>query len=521
MLLQNPLLSGMYPDPSVCRKGDDYYLVTSSFEFFPGIPLFHSKDFVHWEQIGYCLSRPEQLNLDRVKPSKGIYASTIRYNETQNIFYVVTTLVQDPPYWGNKTFYVTAEHPEGEWSDIHIIEGAESIDPTIFFDGDKTWYLGNLRPYPNEPKREDRWIWLQELDLTHDKLIGERFILRKDGALYNAVAPEGPHLYKIWGWYYLMIAEGGTDYNHAETIFRSKNVTGPYEPNPRNPLITHRNLRRDYPINSTGHADLIELSNGEWWSVLLASRPDGGLYRNLGRETFAVPVSWEENWPVFSPDTGHVEFSYVAPNIKPYPVEKEPERDDFDQEILRMTWNFLRTPRHAIFSMTTRKGFLRLFLAPEMITDICNPSFVGRRQQHLCFEAETVMEFSPREEEQCGMILLMNNQFHVSFLREGQSLVVHYVKAGNDSVLNSIPCTRSKIYLKVVAHEQDYAFLASEDNKRWNMVKEHVDGRILSKEVAGGFTGAYVGLYGTSKGKKTSNYADFDWFCYRELQELN
>lgn len=522
MKLINPLLTGFYPDPSICRKGEDYYMVNSTFEYFPGIPVFHSRDLVHWHQIGHCLTRTSQLNLDGVKPSKGIFASTIRYREADGLFYVSSTLVQDPPYWGNINFYVTASDPAGPWSDPVVIEGAESIDPTLFFDGEKTYYLGNLRPYPEDWPREDRHIWLQEMDLATGKLIGERWTLREDGAVYNAVAPEGPHLYKVGDWYYLMIAEGGTDHNHSVTIFRSKQVNGPYEVNPRNPLLTHRHLRRDYPINSTGHADLIELHNGEWWAVLLASRPDGGDYRNLGRETFAVPVIWEDGWPVFSPETGRVEFSFEAPALPAQRWPDQPACDQFECDELDMRWMLLRTPRREVFSLKAHPGWLRLYLDSSRMTELANCAFVGRRQQHMHFSARTVMEFEPDSNEACGMIMLMNDQYHLTMLKEksnGTDVVsVYRCFAGENTCLGSVPCSGKRIWLKILAHEQDYNFYVAQKAEEWLPVAEHVDGTLLSKEVAGGFSGALVGLYGTSNGNKTKNFADFDWFEYQEIQ---
>lgn len=521
MKLINPILPGFYPDPSICRKGEDFYMVTSSFEYFPGIPVFHSRDLVHWHQIGHCLTRESQLNLDGVKPSKGIYAATIRYRERDDTFYVVTTLVQDPPYWGNSNFYVCAKDPAGAWSDPVVIEGAEGIDPTLFFEGERTWYLGNMRPYPAQPELEDRHIWLQELDVKKGKLIGERHILREDGALYHAVAPEGPHMYKVNGWYYLMIAEGGTDHNHSVTVFRSREITGPYEENPRNPLITHRNLRRDYPINSTGHADLIQLQNGEWWAVLLASRPDGGDYRNLGRETFAVPVIWEDGWPVFSPDTGHVEFEFPGPDLPECRWRDVAYCDQFEKEELGYEWNLLRTPRQKIYSLTERRGFLRLYLGASEISELKNCAFIGRRQQHMCFAARTVMEFEPGSREGCGMVMLMNYQYYISMLAEkddGDTVVsVYRCFAGKEERLGRILYTGKRIWMKITAYEQDYSFWAATEAENWIPVAEHVDGTLLSKEAAGGFTGAYVGLYGTSRGQATTNFADYDWFEYGQI----
>lgn len=517
MKLRNPLLPGMYPDPSVCRKGDDYYLITSSFEFFPGIPVFHSKDFVHWHQISHVLTRPEQLNLDGLKASKGIYASTIRYKEDEDLFYVVTTLVREPFYYGNLNFYVTAKTPEGPWSDPVEIKGAESIDPTLFYDNDKTYYVGNLRPYPEEPIREERWIWMQEMNLKNGELIGERKVLRERGASDGADAPEGPHLYHFGEYYYLMIAEGGTNLNHSETIFRSKNVWGPYEPNPRNPLITHRNLTRKHPINCTGHADIIQLHNGEWWAVLLASRLDGGPYRVLGRETFAVPVIWEEGWPVFSPETGHVEFEFDGPKLLERKWPERPELDNFDEKELSLEWNYLRTPRHKICSLDERKGYLRLYMHPSTVNEQANPSLICRRMQHISFSASTLMETKAKEGESQGMVLLFNDRFNYQLVVEESSVVLYKTENGIKSKIASECYSKEKIYLKVLTREKDVLFFYASEPDSWKQLGDDQDIRILSMEIAGGFTGTYIALYASSNGRNSSNYADFDWFEYKGL----
>lgn len=517
MKLINPLLPGMYPDPSVCRKGDDYYLITSSFEFFPGIPVFHSKDFVHWHQISHALTRPSQLNLDGLKPSKGIYASTIRYKEDEDLFYIVSTLCQEPLYYGNVNFYITAKNPEGPWSDPIKIEGAESIDPTLFFEGNKTYYLGNLRPYPDQPIREERYIWLQEMDLKNSRLIGERKILRDRGANDMADAPEGPHLYHVGEYYYLMIAEGGTNLNHSETVFRSKNIWGPYENNPRNPLITHRNLSRNALINSTGHADLIQLHNGEWWAVLLASRLDGGTYRVLGRETFAVPVIWEDGWPVFSPNSGHVEFEFEGPDLPSYTWPETPICNNFEEKELGLEWNFLRTPRHKIYSLTDRLGYLRVFADASTINELANPSLVCRRIQHTSFSVRTKMEAKLDKSSSAGMVLFFNNNFNYQLLLEDGQLVLYKTENGVKSVIKSIDYNNDEVYLKITAHNQDLSFYFAKESENWLQIADNLDIRILSMEIAGGFTGTYVGLYVTGNGNDSTSYADFDWFEYKGL----
>jgi len=247
------------------------------------------------------------------------------------------------------------------------------------------------------------------------------------GALRGATTTEGPHLYKIDGMYYLIVAEAGTGYNHAVTIARSETVTGPYEGNRRNPIITHRHLGRDFPIGNVGHADIVETQTGEWWMVMLASRPYGGYYRNLGRETFMAPVRWEEGWPIVSPGIGRVEFVHPAPDLPEQRWPTSPACDNFEADKLDFRWNFLRTPRGDFWSLAERPGYLRLCLRPQMISNWENPSFVGRRQQHLSFAARTAMEFAPQSaNEVAGLVLLQNSDFQYRFvytLADGATVV--------------------------------------------------------------------------------------------------
>ncbi len=295
MELHNPLLPGFYPDPSICRVGDDFYMVTSSFAYYPGIPIFHSKNLAQWEQIGHVLDRPAQLQVKPYYISGGIYAPTIRYHK--GVYYVITTNVSDR---GN--FIVTAKDPKGPWSEPHWLEDAVGIDPSLFWDeDDRAYYVGT---WPGEPESgEKQMIWLSEIDLENFRLIGEKTKIW-GGALADAYCPEGPHLYRIGGYYYLMIAEGGTEHFHSETIARSENLRGPYTGYRGNPILTQRNLGMKAAIANAGHADLVELQDGSWYMVFLASRPYGGYHKILGRETFIAPVEWEEGWPVVSPGTG-------------------------------------------------------------------------------------------------------------------------------------------------------------------------------------------------------------------------
>lgn len=515
---RNPILPGFYPDPSICRVGDDYYLVTSTFEYFPGLPIFHSRDLVHWNQIGHVLSRPSQLPLDEVRPSGGLYAPTIRHSG--GVFYVINTLVDGKIKSGN--FIVIATDPAGPWSEPYWLEDAPGIDPSLFFDDDgRVWYIGNRMATHSQYEGHTE-IWLQELDINAMRLIGETHMLW-DGALKKAIWAEAPHIYKIQGRYYLMIAEGGTAHDHAVTIARSGNVAGPYEVNPRNPILTHRHLGLDYPIVGTGHADLVDTPSGEWWMVCLAMRPYGGYFYNLGRETFLAPVRWEDAWPIVSPGSGKVEFTYPAPNLREHLWPAKSTRDDFDAPALDLYWNFLRTPSEEFLSLTERPSHLRLRLRPQRLSEQTNPSFVGRRQQHIHFKTQTALKFSSQNEHECaGLALVQNNDFQFLFVVTNASEpVIRLIKRayGEEEVLAEQVVSNGEMYLKVEAHEQTYSFYFANQPDVWRVIAENVDGRILSTPVAGGFVGAYIAMYASSNGQTSTNNADFDWFEYIGLDK--
>ncbi|GAK52209.1 glycoside hydrolase family 43 [Candidatus Moduliflexus flocculans] len=514
-IMRNPILPGFYPDPSICRVGADYYLVNSTFEYFPGLPIFHSRDLVHWRQIGHVLDRPSQLPLDGVRPSGGLYAPTIRHRS--GVFYVINTLVDGQTRRGN--FIVSATNPAGPWSEPVWLDDAPGIDPSLFFDDDgRVWYVGQRLASPGLYEGHSE-IWLQELDLAAMRLIGDKQTLWS-GALHGAIWAEGPHLYKIQGRYYLMIAEGGTGHDHAVTIARSNHVSGPYESYTRNPILTHRHLGRDYPIACAGHADLVDTLNGEWWMVLLATRPYGGNYYNLGRETFLAPVRWEDGWPTISPGSGKIEWEYPAPDLPAHPWPTLPACDHFDAPTLAFCWNMLRAPREEFWSLAERPGFLRLRLRPQMLTEFATPSFIGRRQQHINFAARTVMDFTPDAAHECaGMVLLQNNDFHFRMVvtQTDAHAVIRVIKRekGRETILAEQPAARTRHYLKIEAVGQEYGFYFAATPEVWQPLAERADGRILSPQIAGGFVGTYVGMYASSNGQVSANYADFDWFEYQ------
>jgi alpha-N-arabinofuranosidase len=517
----NPILNGFYPDPSAIRVGEDYYLVASSFEYFPGVPIFHSKDLVHWRQIGHVLDRASQLDLDGIRPSRGIWAPTLRYHN--GVFYMITTFVDNETECRN--FYVTATDPAGSWSDPVWLDDAPGIDPSLLFDDDgKVYYTGNRVPPEGQLYLKEMDIWLQELDLKSGKLIGPKTSLWR-GALKVAHAQEGPHLYKINGLYYLMIAEGGTGHTHAITIARSASPAGPYEGYKGNPILTHRHLGRGYPIVNVGHGELIETQKGDWWMVCLASRPYGGYYRNLGRETFLVPVAWEDGWPVVNPGKGIVELEGEAPDLPKTPWPPAAVRDDFDGPELAAGWNFIRTPRGDFWSLADHPGALRLRLKPDSVAKHENPAFVGRRQQHMRFRAAAEMRFAPEKDgEKAGLVLLQNAdfQYRLEYGRFDGAAEIRLTerRRGEETVLATAGFDGDALELGVEAQDQRYAFLwRKQGSPQWTTLCGEADGTLLSTDTAGGFTGAYIGMFAACEEAGSSgNYADFGWFDYEPAE---
>lgn len=474
---QNPILPGFYPDPSITKKGNDFFLVCSTFSYFPGIPLFHSKDLVHWEQLTNVVTRNAQANLEEYQ----IYAATIRYRLYDDTFYVVTTLVKPGSYYENINIYYTAKDPNGPWSDAHVITGAEGIDPTLVFDGEDVWYLGNMRVEPGNNDNKSRWIWIQKLNLQTNTLTGEKQILRKDGALYGAMCPEGPHIYHRGNWYYLLIAEGGTKHNHAVSVFRSKAITGPYEGDPRNPVLTHRNLSMDSLINSVGHADLVDTQDGTW-AVCLGVRPCGGaMFRNLGRETFLVPVIWEQDWPVFAPKTGHVELTETTPLLPQETYPEEPACDLFTAEHkLGPYWLLEHTFDPIPYSLD--KDGLTLSHAR-----------LFRRLRSMHWKAEVSLD----AETNGASLMLLSDQ--KNWMRLGYpkgKLVLTVCNKGKET--DVWESSKPHCELAVEGNRLDIQFFVKCKNT-WETAGNLQDGRILSDYYS--FTGNMVGMESTQEAR--------------------
>jgi xylan 1,4-beta-xylosidase len=503
-IFQNPILSGMHPDPSICRVGDDYYLVNSSFEYFPGVPIYHSKDLVHWEQIGYCLTRKNQLNLEHARSSGGIYAPTLRYHD--GTFYMVTTLVDTG---GN--FYVTARNPAGPWSDPIWVDHA-GIDPSLFFDDDGTVY------YTRHEGAGNGYIGQAKINITTGKLEGD---LREIWRGTSGVWPEGPHLYKIHGKYFLMIAQGGTSYGHMVNIARSDSPWGPFVSDPNNPILT----QRDHPdalIQALGHADLVDTPDG-WWMVCLGIRPQGGKFHHIGRETFLTRVKWtDDNWPVVSP----IELVMPAPNLPEHMWKKEPARENFNGASLPPEWNYLRNPYENEYSFKERPEYLRLWGSAVTLNDRDSPAFVGRRQTFLSGRVATRLSFNPQHEnEEAGLVVRGNDKNHYEIgitLHDGERQVFfRKVLEGNASEPVQYQAIGSgDVILSVKARPLSYDFLYQSSHGRaksmGTALTRDLSSEKLTLEKIGNynFTGAYFGLYATGNGQTNSVPADFDWFEY-------
>lgn len=504
---QNPILSGYHPDPSIIRVGEDYYLVNSSFEWFPGMPIHHSKDLVNWKLIGYGLERADQIVLQEgLGDYMGIFAVTIRHHE--GTFYLITTCVQCEE-GGN--FYVTATNPAGPWSDPIWLD-SPGIDPSLMWDDDgKAYYVGHGNLKGKEEWPQQQGVWLQEFDAEQGKLVGPRKQLTH-GHANNAVWAEGPHLYKIDGKYMLMLAEGGTGFHHATTVHHSDSVWGPYVADHVNPVLTHRHLGKDYPFHSIGHTDLVETQHGEWWAVMLGKRFVDG-YTLLARETFLTPVVFEAQTPVFNPGVGIVEKEHIRPSLPWSPFPAKPIRDEFEDENLDLEWNFLRTPLEKWFDLN--KGILTINLREEVLDSLVNPSLIARRIEHHNFKASTHLDFTTKEEnEKAGLIIYRRSQNHYQFLKENDQVVLIKTLQGEKTEIARAPYEYDSIILEVNAEGRAVTFSFGYSEADMKQLGEVQDMNVISFELSDGFNGPYVGMYATSSGEKSENKANFKWFEY-------
>lgn len=499
---KNPVIAGFHPDPSVCKAGDDYYLVNSSFQYFPGVPLFHSKDLVNWEQIGNCLTRPSQLDLTKANSGSGIFAPTIRYHE--GVFYMITTNVS-----GKGNFLVHTTDPRGEWSDPVWLEQG-GIDPSLYFEDGKCYMVSN----------PDGYINLCEIDpMTGKQLTPSRKIWNGTGGRY----PEGPHIYKKDGWYYLLISEGGTETGHCITVARSRYIDGPYTPNPSNPILTHACMAgQGSPIQGTGHADIVEGTDGSWWMVCLAYRIMPGTHHTLGRETYLAPVRWDKDaWPVVN-GNGTLSLEMDVPTLPLQPSGKKPGTITFEEGKLSPEWVCLQNPQPENYSF--HNGKLRLNATTTTLSDWKSPTMAALRQDEFNVRASTSVDLQNAEAgDEAGITVFMEFHSHYDLFvrheKDGKRSVALRYKLGeleHTEKAVDLPHTE-EVELNVRADINFYHFGYTENGEYHELGK--MDTRYLSSETAGGFTGVVLGLYAVAASPSSKAYADFGYFKYEHYDE--
>lgn len=533
--IQNPILRGFNPDPSIVRVDDDYYIATSTFEWFPGVQIHHSRDLVNWRLLTRPLRRPSQLNMLGDPDSCGVWAPCLSYDD--GLFYLIYTDVKrygrtsQPGSVGAglrdmHNYLVTCQTIDGEWSDPVYLNGS-GFDPSLFHDDDGRKYLVNMLWDHRPGKNRFGGIVLQEYSTADRKLIGER---RNIFAGTSIGFTEAPHLYKRNGYYYLITAEGGTGWGHAVTMARSRELLGDYELHPDTYILTSRD-RPDSELQRAGHADLVETQTGEAYMVYLCGRPLPNRGRcTLGRETAIQRMVWgEDDWLYTEDHDALPQLETVAPDLPPHTLETKGTREDFDDSALPVDFQWLRSPYpDELFSLTARHGYLRLF-GRETTGSLFRQSLVARRQQAHCYSAITAVEFEPQHyQQQAGLICYYNSlKFHYLYISTDETAGKH-IRAMTchpelPDILTAPIAVDPKMPVELRAEVDDerlrFAFRAG--SGEWQWLPEIFDASILSDEAGPpglpNFTGAFVGMC-CQDYAGTGHPADFDYFEYRERE---
>jgi xylan 1,4-beta-xylosidase len=518
--ITNPILPGFNPDPSIVRVGDDYYVATSTFEWFPGVQIHHSKDLVNWELISHPLKRLSQLDMKGNPTSGGVWAPCLTYDN--GTFYLIYTDVKCHTgiFKDTHNYLVTTEDIMGEWSDP-IYLNSSGFDPSLFHDEDGHKYIINMNWDFRKGKNKFAGILLQEYSVEQKKLIGEIHNIFKGTELGFT---EGPHIYKKDGYYYLLTAEGGTGIGHAVTLARSKNILGPYEVHPDNPILTSKG-KPELTLQKAGHADLVETQNGEWYLVHLCGRPLANGRCILGRETSIQKMEWsKDGWLRLEAGGNSPLVKVPGPSLPEHKFKEVPSRDDFDNSELDINFSSLRIPlTEEHFSLTERTGFLRL-KGRESISSKHNQTMIATRQQKFDYTATTCLEFEPDSFKQMAGLICIYDVQNFYYIR-----VTHDEELGK--CIGIMTCINNKfdepleqdvsiegchrIYLRVVVDYEKLNFYYSKDETQWIPLGETFDASTLSDEACkeGCFTGAFVGLCCQDL-NGTGKVADFDYFEY-------
>lgn len=518
----NPILKGFNPDPSIIRVREDYYIATSTFEWFPGVQIYHSRDLKNWQLIAHPLNRISQIDLKGIPTSGGVWAPCLSYDK--GTFYLIYTNVRTRGIFKDTHNYlITTKDIRGEWSEP-VYLNSTGFDPSLFHDEDGRKWLVNMTWDPRPWKNKFGGVLLQEYNPREKRLVGEPVNIFKGTSIGKT---EGPHLYKIKDYYYLIIAEGGTGLGHSVTLARSKNINGPYEVAPNNPVLTSTE-DPTLVLQKSGHADLVETQNGEWYMVHLCSRtiPSRGL-SPMGRETSIQKVRWtKEGWLELSHGGNKPVVEIEAPEIPEHKFQQQPGKDDFNSEILNIHFNTLRIPLgEDSLSLKERSGYLRL-KGRESLHSKFHQSLVARRVQSFKYKAETCVEFEPESFKQMAGLVVMYDTEDYYYLRisrdEDQGKCIGIIACNNGSF--NYPVGRDisiegfdRCYLKAVTNYDKLQFYYSKDGENWTPIGYTLDAALLSDEYCkeGAFTGTMVGLCCQDL-SGAGKYADFDYFEYIE-----
>ncbi|RAL14747.1 glycoside hydrolase family 43 protein [Aspergillus homomorphus CBS 101889] len=523
----NPIIPGFNPDPSLVRVGSDYFLVTSSFEYVPGAPIYHSTDLIQWTLIGHALTRPSQLQIQTPEPGGGVWATTLRYHE--GTFYCLAACFQryrpqeDDRVWP-RGFYVKTTNiwNSGSWSDPVYFDQV-GFDQDLFWDDDGTVYLSatyrKLKRTPNA-QLKDFAVHIVPVDLETGASLAEPQLIRESA---SGVA-EGSHLFRRGEYYYLFTAEGGTESGHCEWVCRSKSGTlGPWEVAPTNPLW--RNGLAD-EVQNTGHADLVEDVKGQWWAVLLGVRPvwrDGAWEESVfGRETFLVPMDWENDWPVINGGQ-KIPLEYSGPQL--YQFEHLVAwRDDFAQPGLQLGWYRKNTPLVRDYSLTDREGCLRLYGGPYNLSVPTCPTLFLRKQTHRVCTWETRLSFhSNQEHTEAGTVVWWNYQTYSSIGVRGAAKgprVVRYRSAEGEAVETPLRDQQSDIIFVVdcgTSYRFGFRELLPDGKETALQWIGAVQNRTMTRAptVGAPFTGMMLGLYAFGERQRCLAPADFHYAEWR------